>query len=208
MAKKKETPAKQEPQKPVKVPDDDGGILLPVLIALLGGIGGFLVVLFIGIGVGAFDVQQQTAAAPPAQSSRGTLPSATPVQTAAPTQTSPDEPEETQGAEPTQEPSTAPVQEPDAQTQAPAQTQASVASDAPAGNQGGGTISNGDGTYAHDFSGRRVLATTESNNNNDPVYHTKDCAAAKKIPPENELWYNSEQAAKDDSRRLCGNCGR
>ena len=63
------------------------------------------------------------------------------------------------------------------------------------------------GSYAHDFSGGRVLITTASDNKGDPVYHIKDCPAARKIAPENEFWYDSEEAAKADKRRLCGNCG-
>lgn len=139
-----------------------------------------------------------------------------------------------QTTEPTATPSQAPqTQAPAAQTQAPVQTRAPTPTPTPTraptvpvqtpapvvtvppvqntpvptqtGNAG--TIQNGDGTYTHDFSGGRVLATRESNNNNDPVYHTKDCRSAKRIPPENELWYSSAQAAQNDGRRLCGICG-
>lgn len=89
-----------------------------------------------------------------------------------------------------------PTTSPSQQTPAPTQV----------GN--GQTVPNNDGTYTHDFSGGRVLATMQSNNNGDPVYHIKDCRAAKIIPPENEYWYESEQAAKNDGRRLCGYCNK
>lgn len=146
------------------------------------------------------------------------------------------EPEQTaepaqQTAEPTAKPTQAP---PPAQTRAPAptptKTPAAAPSRTPAQNpgpvvsinptvppvrqtqaptqSGGGTTSNGNGTYTHDFSGGRVLYTTQSNNNNDPVYHTRDCRAARIIPPENTAWYASAQAAINDGRRLCGFCNK
>lgn len=112
---------------------------------------------------------------------------------------------------PTAEPTRAPEQtQPPAQTQAPVQpTQEPTPEPTKVQEQPENrTTSNGDGTYKHNFSDGWVLATTESNNNNDPVYHTKDCQAAKKILPENELWYQSAQAAQEAGRRLCGYCGR
>lgn len=76
----------------------------------------------------------------------------------------------------------------------------------PSAQSTAGTVSNGDGTYTRDFSGGRVLATTQSNNGGDPVYHIRNCQSAKTIPPENEYWYESAQAAENAGRRLCGNC--
>lgn len=70
------------------------------------------------------------------------------------------------------------------------------------------TTSNRDGTYTHDFSSGRVLVTVASNNNGDPVYHTKNCQAAKKISGKDAYWFNSEKEAIADSRRLCGYCRR
>lgn len=64
------------------------------------------------------------------------------------------------------------------------------------------------GSYTHDFSGGRVLITKASNNKGNPVYHIKDCVSAQKIPPENESWYESAEAAKAAGRSLCGNCGK
>lgn len=58
------------------------------------------------------------------------------------------------------------------------------------------------------FASGQVLATTESDNNGKPVYHTKNCTAAKKIAEESELWYESEQAAKDVGRDICGYCDK
>ena len=62
--------------------------------------------------------------------------------------------------------------------------------------------------YAHNFSGGRVLITTASDNNSDPVYHTTDCTAAQKISAEDAAWFESEDAAKANGRRLCGFCAR
>lgn len=145
------------------------------------------------------------------------------------------EPEETE--EPVQQtagPTVAPTQAqqtqaPTGQTQAPVQTRAPAPTPAPTraptvsvqtpapvvtvppvqntpvptqtGNAG--TVQRGDGTYAHDFSGGRVLGTVNSDK-----YHTGDCSAAKRIPPENEVWYNSASAASAAGRDLCGICGR
>lgn len=77
-----------------------------------------------------------------------------------------------------------------------------VQSNSPQVTQGNG------GNREANFASGKVLATTESNNNNDPVYHIKDCRSAQKIQAESELWYESEQAAISDGRRLCGNCKR
>ena len=135
-----------------------------------------------------------------------------------------------QTSAPTGSPSRAPqTQAPSAQTQAPVQTKAPAPTPAPTrapavpvrtpapvmtvppvqntpvptqtGNAG--TVQRGDGTYAHDFSGGRVLGTVNSDK-----YHTGDCSAAKRIPPENEVWYNSASAASAAGRDLCGICGR
>lgn len=137
--------------------------------------------------------QTPNPAAPPSQA-----PQTQPPQTQAPVQT--------RAPAPTPAPTRAPTVP--VQTPAPVVTVPPV-QNTPAPTQAGnaGTTQNGDGTYTHDFSGGRVLATRESNNNNDPVYHTKDCRSAKRIPPENELWYSSAQAAQNDGRRLCGICG-
>ncbi len=75
-------------------------------------------------------------------------------------------------------------------------------------NDGTKSSGNGTETYTHDFSGGKVLITKASDNNNDPVYHTRDCMAAKKISPSDEYWYDSAKDAEADGRRLCGNCKR
>lgn len=62
------------------------------------------------------------------------------------------------------------------------------------------------GDRASKFANGMVLATAESDNGGDPVYHTTDCRAAQKIAVESELWYSSEQAAKNAGRRICGYC--
>lgn len=63
-------------------------------------------------------------------------------------------------------------------------------------------------TYIHDFSNGRVLATAASDNGGDPVYHTKDCRSAVKITGNDEIWYDSAEAAQRDGRRVCKNCSR
>lgn len=184
-------------------------------------------IFFLALGtVAFFNGRGETAEHPPTPSHaiRGTLPSTPPTETptketAEPTEGPENQPQQEES--PTDAPTENPAANPPAtQTQAPTHAQPPVPATtinptSPPAQQtqtpvrpAGGTVSNGDGTYTHDFTGGRVLATAESNNNNDPVYHTKDCTSARKIPPENEIWYASEQAAKDAGRRLCGNCGR
>lgn len=197
---------KQKADPPKEKADGGGGLLMPILYAALGGIGGFLVILFIGIGIGAFNTQGQTAVQPSVQPSyRGTLPTQRPTQEPVQTQNPAEAggPAETDPYSQAQAPSNPPADPTDA-PQAPT----ALPTQAPEQPGSAGTVRNNDGTYTHDFSGGRVLATTQSNNSGDPVYHTEDCRAAKIIPPENERWYQSEQAAKDDNRRLCGYCAR
>lgn len=211
-------------------------LAIAVLTALAGGIAAFLVVLIAGAIISPESFKTQAAQAEPIVSHRGTLPTQRPaqgpMQTQNPEET--DAPVETVPATQTQEPSNPPSEpteappntKPPEQTNPPAPTKAPAEQNpgpvvsanpttpparqtqAPAQSGNSGTIQNSDGTYKHDFSGGRVLATTQSNNRGDPVYHTKDCRAAKIIPPENERWYQSAQAAKDDNRRLCGYCAR
>ena len=123
-------------------------------------------------------------------------PSSVPTNTPTPTPT----PNPTPTPAPTPEPTPVPT---------PVPTPAPTPTPTPAPVQSGDkTISNSDGTYTHFFTNGRVLITTESNNNDDPVYHTWDCRAAKKISPESEGWYDSEQAAINAGRRLCGYCSK
>ena len=104
-----------------------GDILIAVLISLASAIGFFLVVLVAGSILFPESWESQTAEAPSAQvTTRGTLPSKAPVQTAEPMQDVPEEtedPVEAPGEEPAQEPPTATTQAPDAQLQTYAQTQ-------------------------------------------------------------------------------------
>lgn len=65
------------------------------------------------------------------------------------------------------------------------------------------TTKNLDGTYKHDFSGGRVLGTKTSDK-----YHNSDCIGARKIPPENEVWYSSVADAVAAGRESCGSCYR
>ena len=188
----------EQPSRPVKPQKRNDGILLPVLIAAVAGFACFLIVL----GVGGMVLPTQTAENPAASpSNRGKLPTEAPPNNKPPAQTKP--PEATQTRAPaTQDPGpiisvqpTVPTSPPAQQTQRPAQT----------GSQGGGsgTVANGDGTYTHDFSGGRMLGTINSDK-----YHCYDCRAAKTIPPENCVWYNSENDAIAASRSRCGICWR
>ena len=58
-------------------------------------------------------------------------------------------------------------------------------------------------TYDHDFSNGRLLGTIKSNK-----YHCKDCAGARKIPPENEIWFTSVSDAETNGYEPCGSCYR
>ncbi len=40
---------------------------------------------------------------------------------------------------------------------------------------------------------------------NSNKYHWPDCPSAKKITPENQIWFNSEQEAKEAGYVRCGN---
>lgn len=168
-----------------KTTGPSGEAVLAGFLIALASVGA--IACFILGGIAFFNGRQGTADQAPAATVRGTLPSGSPTNTPA---------SETAGPSNVPGQTTEPAEE---QTQASAQTQVPAQS-------GGGTISNGDGTYTHTFSGGRVLITSQSDNNGEPVYHTKDCQAAKLIPPENEGWYDSAQAAIDAGRRLCGHC--
>ena len=39
-------------------------------------------------------------------------------------------------------------------------------------------------------------------------YHDRECSAARKITPENEIWFESEEAAKEAGYSRCGICNR
>lgn len=58
-------------------------------------------------------------------------------------------------------------------------------------------------TYDHDFSNGRLLGTIKSNK-----YHCKDCIGARKIPPENEIWFTSVSDAETNGYEPCGSCYR
>lgn len=66
---------------------EDGGLLMPILYALLAAVGMFTLVMLIAIGLTVANGPPQTATFPSAHPSvQGTLPSATPSQTLAPMQ--------------------------------------------------------------------------------------------------------------------------
>lgn len=75
------------------------------------------------------------------------------------------------------------------------------------GTQSGGSVLNS-GSYADNFADGKVLVTTASDNNKDPVYHTTFCRSAQKIDSSDMRWIDSEQAAINEGRRLCGNCAK
>lgn len=86
-------------------------------------------------------------------------------------------------------------------TQSSVSNSNAVSSNGASGNSA--TTKKSDGTYQHDFSGGRILGTKESNK-----YHNSDCIGARKIPPENEVWYNSVSDAVAAGRESCGSCYR
>ncbi len=67
-------------------------------------------------------------------------------------------------------------------------------------NTSGGSSSSG--IYEHDFS-KGLLGTRNSNK-----YHSHDCMAAQKIPPENEIWFKSVTEAEANGYSKCGICYR
>lgn len=230
-----------------KKPEEDSGILLPILYALLVSVGVFTIILTTGIvysyknpaaqaiasdPLPATAQPRATSDAPPQGDGRteelpaevaageetGTGPEAPASSVPASSQDGPGSDAQTVG------PAGLPGDPQDAKQDMPEQLQATNEPKAPAHEapvsgqavpekpQNGGKSNPIEGpssvTSTRDFSNGRVLATTESNNNNDPVYHTKDCSAAKKIAKESEYWYNSAEEAEAAGRRLCGNCGR
>lgn len=116
---------------------------------------------------------------------------AQPVQTRAPTAQNPGPVVSIQPTAPTAPP-VQQTQRPAQQTQAPAQT----------GNQGG--EGGNQSTYSRD----NGVAGTFLGTVNSDKYHSGNCSAARRIPPENEVWYNSEAEARAAGRDRCGICWR
>lgn len=57
-------------------------------------------------------------------------------------------------------------------------------------------------TYSRDdWPEGKLLGTSESDK-----YHSGNCMGAQQIPPENEIWYDSVEAAEADNRSPCGIC--
>ena len=131
--------------------------------------------------------------APPAQTNppAATQAPAQPVQTRAPTAQNPGPVVSIQPTAPTAPP-VQQTQRPAQQTQAPAQT----------GNQGG--EGGNQSTYSRD----NGVAGTFLGTVNSDKYHSGNCSAARRIPPENEVWYNSEAEARAAGRDRCGICWR
>lgn len=198
-------------------------IALSILAALGGSVLFVTIVAVAGSIMSQDSVRSTTAEATSAQPSYyGTLPSRAPTQpptpepvesigpndmdTPEPAQTPPEATPDTLAPAPSRAPTPAgattaqntgpvvsigPTAPPARQTQAPVQT------------GGTGTVRNNDDTYTHDFSNGRMLGTVNSDK-----YHYRDCRAAKTIPPENCVWYDSEDEAKADGRSRCGICWR
>lgn len=87
---------------------NDDGLLMPILYALLAAVGGFTLVMFIGIGARVVNGPPQAATVPSARPSiQETSPSSTSIQTPAPAQipsAEPNTPSETQSIEPSPPP--------------------------------------------------------------------------------------------------------
>ena len=153
------------------------------------------------------DVSNSPAPEAPAASTEPSQPPETPPDV-------PEEPVSTPAEEPAEKPSqepqeTKPAEKPSSSGDSPQSPGVTVApsNEAKTSDTSKNTPTSSTST-THDFSGGRVLITTKSDNNKDPVYHTRDCRAAKEIPAENVGWFDSEQAAIDDGRRLCGLCAK
>lgn len=156
------------------------------------------------------DAPEETVRATQGPSDAPVEPTEAPANTQAPpAQTNPTEATKTptqpvQTRQPTaQNPGPVVSVQPTVPTAPPAQQAQTPAQPSNSGNSGNGTTANGDGTYTHDFSGGRMLGTINSDK-----YHRYDCRAAKTIPPENCVWYNSENDAIAASRSRCGICWR
>lgn len=105
-----------------------------------------------------------------------------------------------QAVEPSMEAVPVAETQPEPENSRPENSSLSVSSNSSGNNS---TTLNSDGTYTHDFSGGRLLGTTESDK-----YHNNDCAGAKKIPPSNEVWFDSIADAEANNYKPCGNCYR
>lgn len=216
--------------------DKGSGLMMEdYLIAFFGALAGGIA-LFLAIGIPGYliteraaaqaeDVSQSMQAAPESRSvpSAPTTEQNKPTAATVPVEPEPEEQEPIQTDDmPKPEPAINPAKTSDPESSEPAQIQepakqlststtnqthqlpAPTQPEEKAPSQSGTSANNV--TIARDFSSGRVLATTQSSNNGNPVYHTKDCQAAKKILPESEYWYDSAQAAENDGRRLCGYC--
>ena len=118
-------------------------------------------------------------------------------------------PVELEQTEESPSPSTAPSQSPSpsvAPSQSVSPSQSETPASQPVQSSPPQATAGNSGDRASKFANGMVLATAESDNGGDPVYHTTDCRAAQKIAVESELWYSSEQAAKNAGRRICGYC--
>lgn len=118
-------------------------------------------------------------------------------------------PVELEQTEESPSPSTAPSQSPSpsvAPSQSVSPSQSETPASQPVQSSPPQATAGNSGDRASRFASGQVLATAESDNGGDPVYHTTDCRAAQKIAVGSELWYSSEQAAKNAGRRICGYC--
>lgn len=179
-------------------------ILLAILIALIGGIGAFLLILVSGSLLAPDVGRSQTADQPPAatQTTPGTLPSITPPPAATPTPAPTAEPDR-QAAASTAEPSQ--ISEPE-----PSMQPSGNPADAQSGNQSGnsGGQGNADNFYTYNNPEQQQTNHRYVLNTSTMKFHIPSCADVARIAPANyvESSLTREQIV-NNGYSPCGHCG-
>jgi len=104
---------------------------------------------------------------------------------------------------PTPTPTPAPTPAP-TPTPTPAPTPTPTPAPASSGNQGGSSGNSGWNTHTYDrahWPSGKFLGSIDSDK-----YHRGNCRAARRIVPENELWFESESDARSAGYSRCGIC--
>ena len=175
-----------------------GDILLAVLIALIGGISAFLLILVGGSILNPDAGKSQTVDQPPAATQRGTLPSSAPA--AAPT------PSPSPAAEPSGEPeaeaSDKSVQQTEAPSTEPAQNPAPTQ-----GGTGGGDQGNADNFYTYDNPEQQQTSQKYVLNTSTMKFHIPSCSDVARIAPANYAASSlTREQIVNNGYSPCGHC--
>lgn len=210
------TQAPQEPKKPQNS-KKDGGLLLPILITLAGGIGVFTLILCIGIAITAKQYQEtKNLPQEPAQNPIAVAPVDNAGVDSAGT-TEPDnpnpEPEPVPISEPASEPdsSPAPATNPDTEKQP---VVSGTAGNTGSSNNGGGNPrnfgggnGNGNNFNTYDNADQQNTDAAWVLNTSTMKIHYPDCREVRKIAPQNYATSNkSEQALINEGYTVCRVC--